>query len=78
MVMNLTPFVDITLLRRSLTVNIPAVGVPQSPEKLELVTFQKTGIKREFKFSTDVILTISLIVLVLAIWTLFSPLGIAN
>ncbi len=51
---------------------------PQDPETLKLVTFQKQGFKSKFKFSTDLILTIVLIILVLIIWAIFSPIGIAK
>jgi len=54
------------------------LGRPQKPETLKLVTFQKIDLKLKPKFSTDLILTFTLIVLVLLIWILFSPLGIAN
>ena len=37
MVMNFAPFVEMMLLSRSLTVSMPAVGVPQSPVKLILL-----------------------------------------
>ena len=51
---------------------------PQDPESLKLVTFQKSELKSKFKFSTDLILTIVLIILVLIIWAIFSPIGIAK
>jgi SSS family solute:Na+ symporter len=57
---------------------VSRVGIPQSEEVLQLVTFQKKGIERGFKFSTDVILTIILIALVLLIWIVFSPFGMAG
>ena len=47
---------------------------PQSPESLELVTFQKRT--AAFKWTTDVQLTVVLIGLVLILWFIFSPLGI--
>jgi SSS family solute:Na+ symporter len=53
-------------------------GVPQSEEVLRLVTFQKKSDKKEFKFSTDVLLTLVLIALVLLIWIVFSPFGLAG
>ena len=57
---------------------VSRMGIPQSEEKLRLVTFQKAELKGKFRFSTDVILTIALVVMVLLIWILFSPIGIAN
>jgi SSS family solute:Na+ symporter len=57
---------------------VSKLGQPQSPEKLKLVTFQQTGRVKKFKFSSDVLLTILLIIMVGLIWILFSPLGIAN
>jgi len=52
-------------------------GHPQSEESLELVTFQKGEFRSKFRWSNDGGLTIILIVLVLILWWLFSPLGIA-
>ena len=52
-------------------------GRPQSEESLELVTFQKGEFRSKFKWSNDGGLTIVLIALVLILWWLFSPLGIA-
>jgi SSS family solute:Na+ symporter len=57
---------------------ISKLGQPQSEEILRLVTFQKITLKMKFKWSTDIVLTIVLIILVLMLWWLFSPLGIAN
>jgi SSS family solute:Na+ symporter len=50
----------------------------QSEESLRLVTFQKSEIKTKLVFTSDVILTIILIIAVLALWVFFSPWGIAN
>ncbi len=55
---------------------VSKMGIPQPEASLELVTFQKRGIAGGFKFTTDVKLTIVLVVLVLMLWLLFSPLGI--
>jgi len=54
---------------------VSKLGSPQSALSLEAVTFQK---KREasFKWTTDVILTLVLIILVLILWWVFSPLGL--
>ena len=52
-------------------------GHPQSEESLELVTFQKGEFRSKFRWSNDGGLTIILIALVLILWWLFSPLGIA-
>jgi SSS family solute:Na+ symporter len=57
---------------------ISKLGQPQNPESLKLVTFDKTNMKIELKFSTDIILTFVLILLVLLIWVFFSPVGIGN
>jgi SSS family solute:Na+ symporter len=51
---------------------------PQPLEKLELVTFKSRSLRPKFIWSTDMTLTVLLIGLVLMIWTLFSPWGIAN
>ena len=51
-------------------------GKPQSAKDLELVTFQKRSVPVAFKLTTDMILTVILIFLVLLIWILFSPFGI--
>ncbi|MDN5215882.1 sodium:solute symporter [Fulvivirgaceae bacterium BMA12] len=53
---------------------VSKLGVPQSSISLESVTF-KRNTKISFKWTTDVILTVILIVLVLLIWLVFSPLG---
>ena len=54
---------------------VSKLGVPQSAISLEAVTFQKnTG--ASFKWTTDVVLTIVLIVLVLLLWWVFSPIGV--
>ncbi len=55
---------------------VSKLGSPQPPESLALVTFQKSTTSRSFKFTTDVILTIILVVLVLLLWYIFSPLGV--
>ncbi len=57
---------------------VSKLSQPQSAERLQLVTFQKSAIKGKFHFSTDVILSIVLIIFVLLLWWLFSPLGIAH
>lgn len=57
---------------------VSRMSIPQPEEKLQLVTFQKAELKGKFRFTTDVILTIVLVVMVLLIWILFSPIGIAN
>jgi len=56
---------------------VSRLGHPQSEESLELVTFQKGEFRSKFKWSNDGGLTIILIALVLILWWLFSPLGIA-
>ncbi len=57
---------------------VSKMSKPQPEESLELVTFQKRSERPKFKWSSDVVLTIVLIVLVLAIWWLFSAWGIAG
>ena len=57
---------------------VSRLGNPQSEETLKMVTFQKSEYKGKFKFTSDVILTIALIAMVLLIWILFSPFGMAN
>ncbi len=55
---------------------VSKLGTPQPEALLELVTFQKRSGAGGFKITTDVRLTIVLIVLVFMLWLLFSPLGI--
>ncbi len=55
---------------------VSKMGQPQPPESLALVTFQRKTVSTPFRFSTDVVLTIVLVVLVLILWWVFSPLGI--
>jgi len=47
-----------------------------SEKSLELVTFQKNKTLVTFKWTTDVILSIVLPVLVLLLWAIFSPIGV--
>ena len=49
---------------------------PQDADLLAQVTFEKKG-RSAFQWSTDVVLTVILIVLVLVLWTIFSSWGIA-
>ncbi len=55
---------------------VSKMGHPQLPESLELVTFQKGDRTAGFKWTTDVKLTIVLVILVLLLWVIFSPLGV--
>ena len=55
---------------------ISKLGTPQAAATLELVTFQKRTTPVPFKLTTDILLTVILIALVLFIWWLFSPFGI--
>ena len=55
---------------------ISKLGIPQPAATLELVTFQKRTTPVPFKLTTDILLTVILIALVLLIWWLFSPFGI--
>ena len=54
------------------------LGMAKSNEQLELVTFGDKELRFKFKWSTDTILTILLILCVLGLWIVFSPWGIAN
>ena len=51
---------------------------PQPLATLELVTFKSRNLRPKFIWSTDMTLTVVLIGLVLLLWTLFSPWGIAH
>jgi SSS family solute:Na+ symporter len=62
----------------SILMIVSKLSTPQSLESLELVTFKSRKLRPSFKWSTDMTLTIVLIGLVLMLWTLFSPWGIAN
>ena len=55
---------------------VSRAGKPQDPDLLSQVTFEKKG-RSAFRWSTDVVLTVILIVLVLVLWTIFSSWGIA-
>jgi SSS family solute:Na+ symporter len=57
---------------------VSKMGQPQPAEMLALVTFQKQTEPRKIKWSSDIILTLFLIVMVLLLWWLFSPWGIAR
>jgi SSS family solute:Na+ symporter len=57
---------------------VSKLTTPQPLEKLELVTFKSRNLRPKFIWSTDMTLTVVLIGLVLMLWTLFSPWGIAN
>jgi len=51
-------------------------GVQKEQDILQLVTFNQEETKFKFKWTPDTILTIILIACVLALWIIFSPLGI--
>ena len=53
-------------------------GESKSEVELALVTFQKNNRDYSVKWSKDATITVLLIVFVLALWALFSPLGLAN
>jgi len=55
---------------------VSKMSEPQPAESLALVTFQKKTTSTPFKWSSDGILTVILVVLVLLLWWVFSPLGI--
>ena len=53
-------------------------GVPKKAALLALVTFSDAELKVKFKWTTDTVLTLLLIACVLALWIIFSPLGIGH
>ncbi len=57
---------------------VSRMSTPQSEASLQMVTFQKSDTTVKFVFTSDVILTIILMVAVFAMWILFSTWGIAN
>jgi SSS family solute:Na+ symporter len=54
------------------------LGTPKPAALLEKVTFAPKELSLRFKWSNDVLLTLVLIALVLVIWVLFSPWGLAG
>ncbi len=54
------------------------LGTPKDPAILDIVTFGEKERSVRFKWTTDTILTLILIALVLLIWLLFSPWGLAR
>jgi len=57
---------------------VSKIGVPKSDAELELVTFQRNTAKATLGIRNDLLLTIGLVAMVLVLWILFSPIGIAN
>ena len=57
---------------------VSKLTTPQPLETLELVTFKSRNLRPKFIWSTDMTLTVVLIGLVLMLWILFSPWGIAQ
>jgi solute:Na+ symporter, SSS family len=57
---------------------VSRLGTPQPEESLQLVTFQKSVVSTKFKFTTDLALTLILVLAVLVLWVMFSRFGIAN
>ncbi|MFT5997867.1 MAG: SSS family solute:Na+ symporter [Neolewinella sp.] len=55
---------------------VSKLSTPQPEASLELVTFQKGARVASFKWTTDVVLTIVLVILVLILWAVFSPFGV--
>ena len=55
---------------------VSKLSTPQSEASLELVTFQKGAKATSFRWTTDVALTVVLIISVLILWAIFSPIGI--
>jgi len=56
---------------------VSKMTTPQPKESLKLVTFQRGSKSVSFKWTTDLVLTIVLVVLVLILWLVFSSLGVA-
>lgn len=57
---------------------VSRMGTPQPELSLQAVTFQKSETKTAFKFTSDGILTVILIISVLVLWIVFSSWGIAH
>ncbi|TMU55284.1 sodium:solute symporter [Flagellimonas algicola] len=57
---------------------VSKTGLPKTEEALRLVTFQKKDQLPSKERSRDMVLTLVLIVLVLILWAVFSPLGLAG
>ena len=62
----------------SILMLVSKLTLPQPIETLEMVTFKSRNLRPKFTWSTDMTLTVVLIGLVLMLWTLFSPWGIAH
>ena len=56
---------------------VSKMTTPQPEASLELVTFQRGSKSGTFKWTTDVKLTVVLVILVLILWVVFSPFGVA-
>ncbi len=54
---------------------VSKMGFPQPAASLAMVTFQKKA-KATFRWTSDMVLTVVLVVLVLLLWWVFSPLGV--
>ncbi len=65
------------IISTSILMIVSKLGLAQDPEQLRMVTFDKSTLNLKFKFSTDTVLTLILIAMVLLLWVIFSPLGIA-
>ena len=55
---------------------VSKMTTPQAEASLALVTFQRGTKTSSFKWTTDLVLTLILIVLVLILWVVFSPFGV--
>ena len=55
---------------------VSKMGKPQTEKSLELVTFQRGTNATAFKWTSDVTLTVGLVILVLILWVVFSPFGV--
>lgn len=55
---------------------VSKMSTPQPEDQLEMVTFQRNTKSFAFEWTSDVKLTIVLIILVLALWVTFSPFGV--
>ena len=66
------------LFSGALMMLVSKLGVPESPEKLRLVTFHKSDFQGKFTFTSDVWWSIALVTMVLFLWFLFSSWGLAG
>lgn len=55
---------------------VSKMSTPQPEDQLEMVTFQRNTKSFAFEWTSDIKLTIVLVILVLALWVTFSPFGV--